>query len=157
LGNGVDVETSTQEYQAALHQLRKWADRESASTLAGLADSRALGRRRLVNRVDNAIESAPPHSRGRRLTIAANARRVAASQHSAAIEAELASLGASQLPDDEWLAAVAKLESGRAMPRTTTDNSRLKVHTVLLLCHGAFKTGAPLAAGLRRETTKETL
>jgi hypothetical protein len=144
MGNGVDVETNAQEYQAALHQLREWADHDSASTLAGLADSRALGRRRLVNRVDNAIESAPPHSRGRRITIAAKARRVAASQHSAAIEAELASLGASQLPDDEWLAAVAKLESGRATPRTITDNSRLRIHTVLLLCPDASKRVHPL-------------
>jgi hypothetical protein len=134
---GFDVETDTQNCQAALEQLRNWDDHESASTLAGVADSRALGRRRLVNRIDKAIESAPPHSRGRRLTIAAKARRVAASHHSAAIEAELASLGASHLADDEWLAAVAKLESGRAMPGTTADNSRLRVHTLLLLCHDA--------------------
>jgi hypothetical protein len=138
-GSGVDVETNTEEYQIALEQLRKWADHASASTLAGLVDSRALGRRRLVNRIDKAIESAPPQSRGRRLTIAAKARRVAASQHSAAIEAELASLGVSQLPDDEWLAAVAKLESRRATHGTMTDNSRLRVHTVLLLCHDASK------------------
>jgi hypothetical protein len=132
--SGVDVETNTDEYQIALEQLRKWADHASASTLAGLADSRALGRRRLVNRIDKAIECAPPQSRGRRLTIAAKARRVATSQHSAAIEAELASLGASQLPDDEWLAAVARLESGRATSGTIGDNSGLTVHTVLLLC-----------------------
>jgi hypothetical protein len=92
-----------------------------------------------VNRIDKAIESAPPHSRGRRLTIAAKARRVAAAQHSAAIEAELASLGVSQLADDEWLAAVAKLESGRGTLGTTTDNNRLKVHTMLVLCHDASK------------------
>jgi len=132
--SGVDVETNTDEYQVALEQLRKWADHASASTLAGLGDSRALGRRRLVNRIDKAIESAPPHSRGRRLTIAAKARRVAASQQSAAIEAELESLESSHLADDEWLAAVAKLESGRATSGTIGDNSGLTVHTVLLLC-----------------------
>jgi hypothetical protein len=139
LGSGIDVETSSYDYETGLRQLREWADRESASTLAGLGDSSVLRRTRVVNRIDKAIESAPPHSRGRRLTIAAKARRVAAAQHSAAIEAELASLGVAQLADDEWLAAVAKLESGRATPGTTTDNSRLKVHTVLVLCHDASK------------------
>lgn len=156
-GSGVDVETDSKQHQAALEQLRNWADRESASTLAGLAGSSVLRRRHLVNRIDKAIENAPPHSRDRRLTIAAKARRVAASQHSAAIEAELESLGAAPLADDEWLAAVAKLEPLRADSHTMRAKRRLRVHTVLLLCHDAPKAGAVLAAGLRRQTTKETL
>lgn len=134
LARGVDVKTSSQQYEAAIQKLREWADRESASTLAGLADSRALRRRRLVNRIDTAIESAPPHARGRRLTIAAKARRVAASQHSAAIEAELESLSRAPLSDDEYLAALALLDSSRAVfPKAPTNERGPQVHALLLL------------------------
>lgn len=134
LASGVDVKTSSRQYEAALQQLREWADHESASTLAGLADSSALRRRRVVNRIDTAIESVPPHARSRRLTIAAKARRVAAAQHSAAVEAELESLGRAPLSDDEWLAAVAKLESPHAASDRGSQNRRaLRIHALLLL------------------------
>jgi hypothetical protein len=136
-GSGIDVETRAHDYEAALQKIREWSERAAASTLAGLADSSALHRRRLVNRIDKAIESVPPHARGRRLLIAAKARRVAASQHSAAIEAELESLAQASLADDEWLAAVARLD--RAEPGTTRVSRRLGVCTVLLLCHDAAK------------------
>ena len=115
LGNGVDVETSSVVLDLVLQQLREWAERQSASAMAGLSDSSALRRRRLVNRIDGAIENAPPHSRSRRLTIAAAARRVAAAHHSAAIEAELESLTRAPLSDEEWLVAVAKLNANQAM------------------------------------------
>jgi hypothetical protein len=134
LASGGDIETSSRDYEAALHQVSEWADRVSASALAGLTDSSALPRKRLVNRIDRAIERAPPHSRGRRLTIAAKARQVAAAQHSSAIEEELESLGRAPLSDDEWLAAVAKLESTHAAPAQTPKNQReLQVHALLLL------------------------
>jgi hypothetical protein len=134
LGNGVEAQTTCVEYEAALQQLRKWADCESASALAGLADSSALRRRRLVNRIDTAIENAPPQSRGRRLTIAAKARRVAAAQQSAAIEAELESLARAPLSDEEWLGAVARLDSGRAVSVSGRANrAGLQVHALLLL------------------------
>jgi hypothetical protein len=152
---GIDVDTSPNDYESALQKIREWTERDAASTLAGLADSSALHRRRLVNRIDKAIESAPPHARGRRLLIAAKARRVAASQHSAAIEAELESLAQAPLADDEWLAAVANLD--RAEPGTMRGSRQLGVRTVLLLCHDAAKAGALLAAELKRQTTKETM
>jgi hypothetical protein len=134
LGNGADVQASCVDYDRAMHQLREWADRESASALAGLADSSVLRRRRLVNRIDTAIENAPPHSRTNRLTIAAKARRVAAAQHSAAIEAELESLAHASLSDEEWLAAVACVGSGqtRSGDRRTI-RPGLQVHALLLL------------------------
>lgn len=135
LSSGIDVETSLSRSEAALQQVREWADRESASALAGLSDSRVLHRRQLVNRIDKAIENAPPQSRRRRLTVAAKARSVAASPHSAAIEAELTSLAMAQLSDDEWLAAVAKLESAREETPTNRNDRELRVHVVLLLCH----------------------
>ncbi|HEV7594417.1 MAG TPA: helicase-related protein [Gemmatimonadaceae bacterium] len=152
---GIDVEMSPNDYEAALQKIREWTERDAASTLAGLADSSVLHRRRFVNRIDKAIESAPPHARGRRLLIAAKARRVAASQHSAAVEAELESLARAPLADDEWLAAVAELD--RVEPGTTRGSRRLGVCTVLLLCHDAAKAGALLAAQLKRQTTKETM
>ncbi len=135
LGNAVDVQAARVEYEVALRQLHEWADQKSASALAGLSDSSALRRRSMMNRIDSAIESAPPHSRGRRLTIAAKARRVAASQQSAAIEAELESLARAPLSDDEWLVAVAKLEPTRAASVKTPRNTRgLEIHALLLLC-----------------------
>jgi hypothetical protein len=70
-------------------------------------------RKRLVNRIDAAIENAPPHSRTQRLVRAAKARNVATAQHGAAIEAELDALARTPLSDDEWLAAIAHLESAR--------------------------------------------
>jgi hypothetical protein len=135
LSSGIDVETSLRRSEAALQQVREWADRERASAWAGLTDSRVLHRRQLVNRIDKAIENAPPQSRRRRLTVAAKARSVAASPHSAAIEAELTSLAMAQLSDDEWLAAVAKLESAREETPTNRNDRELRVHVVLLLCH----------------------
>jgi hypothetical protein len=140
LGSGVGVKVKSQESEAALRQLYEWADRESASAFAGLGVSSALRRRRLVNRIDAAIESAPPHSRSRRLVTAAKARRVAAAQHSAAIEAELELLALAALPDDEWLAAVAKLEPTRAASDEAPRSKRgLEIHALLLLCSGTSR------------------
>jgi hypothetical protein len=140
LGNGADVQTNCVDYEVVMQQLHEWARRESASALAGLSESSASRRRRLVNRIDAAIETAPPHSRGRRLESAAKARRVAAAHHSAAIEAELESLTLAPFSDDEWLAAVAKLAPTRATSaEAQRSNSGLTVHALLLLCCGASK------------------
>jgi hypothetical protein len=134
LGNGVDVQTTSDEDEVALRQLREWSDRECASALAGLADSSTLRRKRLLNRIDTAIENAPPHLRNRRLMTAAKARRVAAAQHSAAIEAELESLAAAPLSDDDWLSAIANLETARATSgKAPKHKRRLGIHAVLIL------------------------
>ena len=140
LGNGIDVQTNRSDCDAAMQHLSEWADCEAASVLAGLGDSSALRRRRLVNRIDAAIESAPPQSRRRRLTIAAKARRAAAAQQSAAIEAELESLAAAPLSDDEWLAAVAKLEpSQRASVNPPKNTHGIGIHALLILCGDASR------------------
>jgi hypothetical protein len=134
LGNGPELGSLSAAYEVAVRQLRQWVERESASALAGLADSSALNRRRLVNRIDTAIEKAPPHSRGRRLIVAAKARRVAASPHSAAIESELDSLARAPLSDDDYLVALARFDSARADSLdATTDERGLRVHALLLL------------------------
>ncbi|HVS59898.1 MAG TPA: helicase-related protein, partial [Gemmatimonadaceae bacterium] len=138
LASGVDVQTNCLEYEAVLQQLREWAEREAASVLAGLADSSTLRRRRLVNRIDTAIQNAPPHSRSRRLVTAAKARQMASAPHSAAIEAELELLARAPLSDDEWLMAVAQLDSARtAFAKAPTNKRGLQVHALLLLRSGS--------------------
>jgi hypothetical protein len=102
--------------------------------MAGLATSRAVRRRRLITRIDAAIEGSAPHSRARRLEDAAKARHIAATQHSAAIESELDSLTGAPLSDDEWLAAVAAIDSvGSNAAREASGNSGLKIHAILML------------------------
>jgi hypothetical protein len=134
LAGGIECRTDCVDYEDALEQIRGWFDHESASAMAGLANSSAPGRRRLVTRIDAAIERAPPHSRSRRLVIAAKARNVAAAHHSAAVEEELDSLTRAPLSDDEWLAAVAGFDSARAESvRAPTSNHGLQIHALLLL------------------------
>jgi hypothetical protein len=59
---------------------------------------------------------------------------VATAPHSAAIERELDSLTRAQLPDDEWLAAVAQLDSELSKrERRRTNKSGLQIHALLLL------------------------
>jgi len=138
LACGVDAQTDRIECQAALQKIREWFDRESASGIAGLATSRAQLRKRLVARVDASIENAPPHSRNRRLQTAAKAREVAASPHSAAIEADLELLVRAHMPDDDWLAAIAQLDSARPESvRARADTPGLQIHALLLLRHGS--------------------
>lgn len=133
LADGAEAQTDSVEYQAALRQINEWFHLESASEMAGLVSSRVLHRKRIVARIDAAIENAPPHSRARRLAVASRARKVAASQQSAAIEAELEVLGRAPLPDDEWLAAVAQLGSVRARHSTAPmRNPGLEIHAFLL-------------------------
>jgi len=136
-GIGKEGNCSARDYEAALQQLRHWADRESASRLAGLAGSSSLRRRRLVNRIDKAIEGAPPHARSQRLRTAAKARRVAAAQHSAAIEAELEALSRAPLSDEEYLGALALLDSPRGdFGKAPPVKERPLVHALLLLRDG---------------------
>lgn len=136
LADGVDVGTGRAEYQNALREIREWLERESASELAGIANSAAPRRNRLVSRIDAAIENAPPQSRSRRLAAAAKARFVAAAPHGAAIEEELESLARSHMSDDDWLAAVAQLDSARAV-RLRAEVPGLQIHAVLLMRPGS--------------------
>jgi hypothetical protein len=132
LGCGLDVQTDFAKCRSALRQIRKWFDQDSALDIAGLGNSSVLRRKRLVTRIDAAIENAPPHSRTRRLAIAAKARKVATAQHSAATEAELASLGRASLSDDEWLAQVARLDTARAnLSGEGMQKHGLEIHALL--------------------------
>jgi superfamily II DNA or RNA helicase len=133
LGSGVDVEASCDDVEYAQSDIRRWAEAESASAMAGIAFSKSLNRRRFVNRIDRAIENAPPHSRSIRITVAAQARAVVASHQSAAIEAELASLADSDLSDDEWLEAIAQLQPSNHPTPSRAAIRDLRIHALLLL------------------------
>ena len=133
LGVGLDIEVDHDEVERARADIRNWAEAESASAIAGISLSRALRRRRLVNRIDRAIESAPPQSRSSWLTIASYAREVAAAQQNAAVEAELAELADSKLADGEWLHAIARIQMDCRSNRSRTANRTPAIHALLLL------------------------
>jgi hypothetical protein len=133
LASGADVEASGDEIEQAQSDIRRWAETESASAMAGISFSKSLNRRRLVNRIDRAIEAAPPHSRSSRVTVAAQARAVVASHQSAAIEAELASLADADLSDDEWLQAVAQIQPSNPSAPPRAARRDLRIRALLLL------------------------
>jgi superfamily II DNA or RNA helicase len=108
---GRNVASTLPEYDAAMAEINSWSETISASELAGLVDSATVRRKRLVNRIDSAIEGVAPHLRAHRLPVAARARRLVTGPHSAAVEAELDSFSVSPLSGDEWLEAIASLDS----------------------------------------------
>ncbi len=142
LAIGPDVEALPGDSTQAVARLGLWFERELASSLAGTASS-TLRRKRLLNRIDRAIEDAPPHSRTSRLALATRARRVVASQHSGAVETELEALTHSDLQSEEWLAAVAHLgaekycadteQAGSSQPSPEVGDRGFIVHAILLL------------------------
>jgi superfamily II DNA or RNA helicase len=119
LCEGVELDTSPDEYELAVTQIHSWFEHDLASSVAGLGGSQALARKRILTRLDSAIQNAPPHVRTTTSRAAARARNIATGQHGVALEAELESLAHSPLPDQEWLNAIgalqpAKMESSKA-------------------------------------------
>ena len=133
LGSGSDVDATCHDVEQAVASIRRWAEAESASAMAGISFSKSLNRRRLVNRIDRAIECAPPQSRSSRLKVATHARAMAASQQNAAIEAELASLADSGLADDEWLQSIAQIRPDDHSRRPRASKHDLRICALLLL------------------------
>ena len=129
---GDEMVAARNEYQRAVKRICAWFNHQLAAASAGVGGSRSRVRKRLLNRIDATIERAPPHIRVSRLTVAARARKVATGDHGAAIEADLESLARSDLPDHEWLAAVAGLES-RPANQQDIHPATLTIHAVLLL------------------------
>jgi hypothetical protein len=95
--------------------------------------SSAVRRKEITKRIDSAIQRVPPHLRSARSALAARARRVATTQQCASIEMELASLLDSDLPADEWLNAIAALESTSTSPSQTARSQPPKIQALLLL------------------------
>ena len=127
-----ELETGPEDYQRVFNQIRGWFDHDLAAEAAGVGASRSRARKLLLQRINAAIESAPPHVRIARSRIAARARKIATSEHGAALEAELDLLARSLQPDHEWLAAVAGLGSLHTRERDTHP-ATLTIHAVLLL------------------------
>jgi hypothetical protein len=122
------------EAEAAVRAIESWCTRDRASTVAGVGASSAIPRKHIISRIDLAIQNAPPHLRSARSKIVAHARRVATEQQCAAVEEELDALSHSDLPTDEWLEAVAALDSSRAdSSRATAVAPAVRIHALLLM------------------------
>jgi hypothetical protein len=133
LAEGVDADSTPRDYESAFDQLRVWLETESASALAGVSDSSVVRRRRLLNRIDSAIATAPPHFRSTRLAAASIARQLVSAPQSAAIEAELEALGRSQIPDEEWLDAFSHIDTRQRSFEAGIGSDRPVVRALLLL------------------------
>lgn len=130
--DGGEIPTVSAEVERATAVIHDWSEAVKAAEAAGLGASSALYRRALIASIDAAIESAPPHLRSARLIAAARARRVASAPQCAAVERELELLRGSDLPPDEWLDAIAALET-QAGQLTNSSAGPLRVHALLLL------------------------
>jgi superfamily II DNA or RNA helicase len=129
-----EIPTHPGDSERAVRTIHDWCEQEAASAAAGVGPSSSVRRKQITNRIDSAIQDAPPHLRSSRSGIAARARRVATIQQCAAVELELDSLLHSDLPADEWLRAIAKLDtvpSHAREPNTSVD--ALGIRALLLL------------------------
>ncbi len=118
--------------RAAVDLLHRWSATQRAATAAGVNSSRAGGRRELIARIDMAIESAPPHQRRARLTLAARARKVVTDAQCADVERDLETMLHTDLPKEEWLAAVANLDAQQAI-QSGPEKDGFRIHAILLL------------------------
>lgn len=129
---GGDARANRNAILDAINSINQWCASQRAASAAGLTASHALRRRELIARIDLSIESAPPHQRSARLALAARARKVGTAAQCADIERELRTIVDACQPDQEWLAAVANLDTQRAIP-TDSDGERFRIHAILLL------------------------
>jgi hypothetical protein len=128
-----ELPTDPAAVERAASAILAWCAQQSASAAAGVGASSTVRRKEITKRIDSAIQHVPPHLRSARSAIAARARRVATTQQCAAIEIELASLLNSDLPADEWLNAIAALESASPNPSQTGPPQPPKIQALLLL------------------------
>lgn len=130
--NGAEIATDPAEVEGAIGMILRWVDEESAAAAAGLTSSNAPRRRDLTSRIDASIVSAPPHLRSARLVAAEAARAVVTSPQCAAVERDLATLARSELREDEWLRAIAALETRMGRLKTISTGP-LTFHAILIL------------------------
>jgi hypothetical protein len=129
-----EIPTEAAHSERAIRALESWCARERASAAAGIGESSTVRRRQITSRIDLAIQCAPPHLRSSRSVTAARARRVSTAQQCAAVELELDSLLHSDLPADEWLEAVAALESSSSEPpQTNHSTGSITIQALLLM------------------------
>jgi len=129
-----EVPTDPGAVERAASAILTWCAQQSASAAAGVGASSAVRRKEITKRIDSAIQRVPPHLRSARSAIASRARRVATMQQCAAIEIELTSLLNSDLPADEWLNAIAALDSASSIASQTGIPAQPpKIQALLLL------------------------
>jgi hypothetical protein len=134
LCGGPELNTEPDDCEVAVNQIHAWLEHDLASAAAGVGGSPSRARKRILSRIDSAIQNAPPHVRTITSRVAARARDIATRQHGAAIEIELEVLTNSPLPDYEWLEAVAGLESARpARQSGAPPTAAVKIHALLLM------------------------
>jgi hypothetical protein len=128
--------------------IQKWHEARNAAMAAGLGASAAHRRRQLTNRIDASIEDAPPHLRASRRQSAARARQIVTAPQCAAVERELEELLKSELPAEQWLAAVAGLDArGAGHQRQVSLNEELRIHALLILRVRPPRSRSPLGRG----------
>ena len=131
-GDEIPIDEADSEH--AVHAIEDWYAREGASAAAGVGASSAVRRRQITRRIDSAMQSAPPHLRSARSLIASRARRVATTQQCADVERELDSLVHSDLPEEEWLKAIAALDlTPTAHRRVDSPVGTMRVHALMLM------------------------
>ena len=129
-----ESETTAGDVARVVGLIESWFAAENAAVAAGLGGSAAQHRRRITNRIDAAIGSAPPHLRASRLVIAARARAVATAAQCGAVERELDELSRSDSDPDAWLAAVANLDVRQAGDHTNQlTRGDLTIHALLIV------------------------
>ncbi len=116
----------------ALSAIRSWCATQRAASAAGVDSSVAQRRPELLARIDAAIDSAPPHLRNARLLLATRARIVATAPQCAVIESELEKLARANVAEEEWLAAIANIDTQQAIATGSSGESD-RIHALLLL------------------------
>jgi hypothetical protein len=127
-----EAEVDQRAVSDAVDSIHRWCGTQRAASAAGVVASHAPGRRELIARIDLSIESAPPHQRSARLALAERARKVVTNPQCADVERELETILHARLPQEEWLAAVANLDTQQAI-RSASDVECVCIHAILLL------------------------
>jgi len=111
LAESPDSVAGAADFAAVCAMIERWADQSEAMESAGAAVPTPMRRKALLDRIDALVQNSPPHLRASRAPTAAIARLVAMTPHGAAVEQELAALANAPAVDDEWLGAIAALDS----------------------------------------------
>ncbi|HJP60425.1 MAG TPA: hypothetical protein VJ865_10510 [Gemmatimonadaceae bacterium] len=120
-----------EEIRATIETIERWVTHQRAASTAGVSASSARDRREIAARIDSLIESAPPHLRNSRIPLAVRARSAVTAPQCSGVEKELRALLHADLAADEWLAAIAAIDTRQA-PSEKPD-APTGIHAVLLL------------------------
>jgi helicase-like protein/SNF2 domain-containing protein len=143
-----EARTNVSDVTRALRAIDEWLAAETAAASAGLSASGAPPRRKITNRIDAAIDTAPPHLRATRLVAAARARAIATAPQCGSVERDLEELVRSDLDADAWLAAVASLGVRQAGDHPLEPSrSDHRIHAILIVSVRPRRSRSPRAPG----------